>query len=184
MNILLVLVILAVLAFLFSKSISRFFYNRMEKKDPSPFSSSNFQIAQKFELRKEYDKAILAYTHLIDEFPDFEAAYLSIAEIYKKKKEYDKAISWLERLYEKNKNSDVIYMICEMYMAEGNDVKTEEFFNKHCKELDEFRPIIDAYLKVKRHNDKEAYTHLKILACSEGVKDYIRFKAKRALSYL
>lgn len=184
MTLVFVLVVIAVLAFLFSKNISAFFYRRMQKENPSPFSSSNFQIAQRFELKKEYDKAITAYIHLIEEFPDFEAAYLSIAEIYKKKKEYDKAVLWLNKLYERNKNPDVLYLICEVYMAQGDDAKTEEFLRSHYQELSEFMPIIDSYLKVKRGDDREAYTHLKILACSEDVKDYIRLKAKRVLSYL
>ncbi len=179
-----ILVVIAALAFLFSKNISAFFYQRMDKKNPSPFSSSNFQIAQRFELKKDYDRAITAYTHLIEEFPDFEAAYISVAEIYKKRKEYDKAVSWLGKLYERNHSPDTLYLICEMYMAQGNDQKAEEILNNHYDELNEFQPIIDSYLKVRRNQDREAYTHLKILAGSEDVKDYIRLKAKRVLGYL
>ncbi|MCX7958766.1 MAG: hypothetical protein N3B13_06940, partial [Deltaproteobacteria bacterium] len=111
-------------------------------------------------------------------------AYISIAEIFKKKKEYDKAVLWLEKLYERNKNPDILYLICEMYMAQGNDSMAEEMLKKHSQELDEFLPIIDSYIKVRRNNDREAYTHLKILAGSEDVKDYIRLKAKRVLGYL
>ncbi len=184
MSLVFILVVVAAFAFLFSKKITSFFYKRMEKSDPSPFSSTNFQIAQRFELKRDYDKAIIAYTHLIEEFPDFDAAYISIAEIYKKKKEYDKAVSWLQRLYDRNKNPDILYLICEMYMAQGNDSMVEEVLNRNCRELEEYKPIIESYLKARRNGDSDAYTHLRILAGSDDVKDYIRLKAKRVLGYL
>ncbi|MGB9599380.1 MAG: tetratricopeptide repeat protein [Myxococcota bacterium] len=179
-----VLVVVAIIAFFFSKNISAFFYRKMNKAEPSPLSSSNFQIAQKFELKKDYDRAITAYTHLIEEFPDFDAAYISIAEIYKKRKEYENAILWLNKLYERNKSVDTLYLICEMYMAKGEIEKVEEILKNHYSELSEFQPIIDSYIKYKRDNDQDAYTYIKILAGSEDIKDYIRLKAKRVLSYL
>jgi tetratricopeptide (TPR) repeat protein len=156
----------------------------MSRNEPSPFSSSSFQIDQRFELKKDYDRAITAYSHLISEFPDFDAGYISIAEIYKKRKDYENAINWLNKLYERKKDVDTLYLICEMYMAKGDIEKVEEILKNHCSELNEFKPIIDSFIKVKKNNDQEAFTHIKILAGSEDVKDYIRLKAKRVLTYL
>ncbi|GEM_PF-2315143 len=184
MTLVLVLIVIAALAFLFSKNISAYFYKRMEKKNPSPFSSSNFQIAQRFELKKDYDRALMAYGHLIEEFPDFDAAYISMAEIYKKKKEYDRAVECLHRLFERNGSSDTLYMICEMYMAGQNLDKLEDMVKRYPTELSEYKPILDSYLKIKKGNDQEALTHLRILAGSDDIKDYIRLKAKRVLGYL
>lgn len=179
-----ILIIIAALAFLFSRNISNFFYRRMEKVNSSPFSSSNFQLAQRFELKKDYDKAIIAYTHLIEEFPDFDAAYISIAEIYRVKKEYGKAIEWLNRLYNRDGSPDTLFMIAEVYMAAGETDRLEEFTKEHHRELGEYTPIIESFLKTKRTGDSEALTHLRILAGSLDAKDYIRLKAKRTLSHL
>lgn len=184
MTVVFILVVIAILAFFFSKDISAFFYKRMSKNEPSPFSSSDFQIAQRFELKKDYDRAITAYSQLIDEFPDFDAAYISIAEICKKRKDYENAVLWLNKLYERKREVDTLYLICEMYMAKGDIEKVEEILKNHYSELNEFQPIIDSFIKVKKNNDQEAFTHIKILAGSEDVKDYIRLKAKRVLSYL
>ncbi len=179
-----VLVVIAALAFLFSKNISAFFYRRMEKIDSSPFSSTNFQIAQRFELKKEYDKAIIAYNHLLEEFPDFEAAYISIAEIYRMKKEYAKAVKWLEKLYNKNHSPDTLFLIAEIYMMSNDMERLDLLAKEHKGELEEYIGIIESFKNVKISNDSEAFTHLRILAGSQDVKDYIRLKAKRVLSYL
>jgi len=184
MTLVFILVVIAIVAFLFSKNISAFFYKRMKKENPSPFDSTNFQIAQRFELKKDYDRALTAYSHLIEEFPDFDAAYISMADIYKRKKEYSKAVECLNRLYEKNKSPDTLFLICEIYMAEGNIDAVEGFSKNHYNELTEYLQIIESYLKAKRNNDSEALTHLKILAGSEDVKDYIRLKAKRVINYI
>jgi len=184
MTLVLVLVVIAIIVFLFSKNISAFFYRRMSRDAPSPFNSTNFQIAQRFELKRDYDRALTAYTHLIEEFPDFDAAYISMADIYRKKRDYEGAVSILKRLYERNKSPDTLFLICEVYMAKGDTYEIERYLGEHREELREYIPIIESYLRAKRENDSEALTHLRILAGSEDVKDYIRLKAKRVIGYL
>lgn len=184
MNLVFVLIVIAVIVFLFSKNIRAFFYQRMKKEDPSPFSSTDYQLAQRFELNRDYDRAITAYAHLIEEFPDFEPAYISISDLLKKKKDFDGALMWLKRLYDRNRSSDTLYLICETHMAKGDITQIEEIKKEYESELKEFMPIIDCYLRFKKNNDNEAFTHLRILSDSENVKDYIRLKAKRVIGYL
>ncbi|MFA6033170.1 MAG: tetratricopeptide repeat protein [Myxococcota bacterium] len=154
------------------KGLSKTLASRRAAVDP--LSSVELKIGQKLELEGKLDKAVIAYSQMIEKYPDCEMAYLFMGYLQRKRRDYDAAAKAFEGALKVNPGS--VDAMCELGSAMLNSGKRKEAGEMfgHVLGLEPQNVEANAFLGAMHHDSGEieqAREHLqKAMAAATGMR--------------
>lgn len=112
-----------------------------EKNNPTSTDLSNLETrleyARVLSYLKRYDDSIEEYQKLLQEQPDWIEIQVELAKVYYYKKEYEKAIEILAKIPPEKMTGELNVILGDIYMAQKNYAKAEEFYNTALRTIPE-----------------------------------------------
>ena len=115
-------------------------YQKLDEKNPSP--DMKIRIANIYNQKKQYDKAIQLYRDIVNQNPSYIQAYVNLATVQRLKGDNDGAAATASKGVENNPDSVVLHELRVSMLMEDKSTKEYKSAVKDLKRLDPKNQLI------------------------------------------